>query len=216
MKIARKLPEGIQQHLKRALYVRQITNGNFSPCEPEFEVLDRWISPDDWVIDVGANVGHYTARFSDLVGPRGHVLAVEPVVRTFELLTSNALHFKYRNVTLLNLAASSAGGIGHISVPEDEDGSRNYYQAQLTESDGQAVLKFKLDDLAIDHTVALIKVDAEGHDHEVLQGTAGTIDRDRPVVIIESNTDFVNRFFQGRNYRKESLSGSPNIVFEPQ
>ncbi len=132
------------------------------------------------------------------------------------MLTSNVLHFRNRNVTLLNLAASSESGLGHISVPEDQGGSRNYYQAHLTEAGGQAVFKSRIDDLSIDHRIALIKIDAEGHDAEVLVGAASIIDRDRPVVIIETNSDFVGRFFSSRDYRMEKLQGSPNAIHLPE
>ncbi|MGB5249496.1 MAG: FkbM family methyltransferase, partial [Gammaproteobacteria bacterium] len=102
-----------------------------------------------------------------------------------------------------------------ISVPEDQAGSRNYYQAHLTEAGGQAVFKSRIDDLAIDHRIVLIKIDAEGHDAEVLMGATGIIDRDRPVVIIETNSDVVSEFFSSRGYRMEKLPGSPNVIHLP-
>jgi predicted methyltransferase len=36
------------------------------------------LRPGDVVIDIGANVGDYTAFVATLVGPSGHVYAVEP------------------------------------------------------------------------------------------------------------------------------------------
>jgi predicted methyltransferase len=105
-KLASRLPSLWQQELKRLYYRCQIHRQTFETTEPEFLILDQLISAGDWVIDIGANVGHYTKRFSDLVGPQGRVIAVEPVPDTFALLAANVLLFQYRNVTLLNLAAS--------------------------------------------------------------------------------------------------------------
>ena len=39
--------------------------------EPEYGCLGDWIAEGDWVVDVGANVGHYTVRLSQLVGVSG-------------------------------------------------------------------------------------------------------------------------------------------------
>lgn len=48
------------------------------------------MAPGDWALDIGANVGHYTKRMSDLAGPEGRVIAFEPVPDTFAVLCANA------------------------------------------------------------------------------------------------------------------------------
>ena len=103
--LACKLPATLQNDLKRIHYRRQIKKGVFVTSEPEYQRLHTLIAPGDWVIDVGAKVGHYTKRFSELVGPGGRVIAFEPVPETFALLSSNVLLFRFMNVTLMNVAA---------------------------------------------------------------------------------------------------------------
>ena len=44
----------------------------------------------DLVIDIGANRGHFTLLFSDIVGARGRVLAFEPVPQTYHELEGSA------------------------------------------------------------------------------------------------------------------------------
>ncbi|MFP3999778.1 MAG: hypothetical protein ACLFUN_08035, partial [Desulfobacterales bacterium] len=56
--IASRLPNRWQTELKRLYFGRQINKGTFKSQEPEYEILDKFISPGDWVIDIGANVGH--------------------------------------------------------------------------------------------------------------------------------------------------------------
>ena len=87
-KIAARLPLRIQQELKRLFFAYQIRANRFFTAEKEFAIVDRLVSPGDWVLDIGANIGQYTKRFSDLVGHSGRVIAFEPVPDTFELLTS--------------------------------------------------------------------------------------------------------------------------------
>ena len=79
------LPQSWQHELKRLKCRREIQHRTFRSYEPAFLILDSLISAGDWVIDIGANGGHYTNRFCDLVGPQGRVIAVEPVAKTFAM-----------------------------------------------------------------------------------------------------------------------------------
>ena len=129
--IAARLPLRWQLDLKRRLYARQIRRGTFATDEPEYERLPDLLQPGDWVLDIGANVGHYTKRFSELVGPGGRVIAVEPTPATFSLLAANALLFAHPNVTLLNVAGSDHPDVVGLSIPKFDSGLDNFYEAQL-------------------------------------------------------------------------------------
>lgn len=67
-KIASKLPGRVQQEIKRIYFANQIGKNRFLTDEVEYDHLHEWVSDGDWVIDVGANIGHYTKKLSDLVG----------------------------------------------------------------------------------------------------------------------------------------------------
>jgi hypothetical protein len=121
-RLAGHLPERWQQSMKRFYFARQIRRGVFRSDEPEYLRLDDVVSPGDWVIDVGANIGHYTMRLSQLVQSGGRVFAFEPIPLTFELLAANCALSPYRNVTLLNLAASDTARLATMEVPEWERG----------------------------------------------------------------------------------------------
>src|SRR5207253_7776456 len=141
--MAARLPALWQQELKRYYYAWQIRRGRFRTHEREFQRLEEFVSPGDWAIDVGANVGHYTAKLSKLVGPAGRVLALEPVPKTFELLAHNARHFPFANVTLLNLAASDRSAVLGMEVPAVENGT---YLAHITDkATGLNILAMPLD-----------------------------------------------------------------------
>jgi FkbM family methyltransferase len=208
------LPHNWQQELKRRQFRHQIRNNTFRTPEPEWDAIDSWLSPGDWAIDVGANVGHYTKRFSDRVGTHGRVIAFEPVPATFELLAANVAQFSHANVTLLNLAASNATHVLGISIPDFATGLKNYYQAALTTaSEGLQVMTCAIDSLSLLHRVALLKIDAEGHDEVVLAGARSLVRRDLPIVIIESVSPLVAELLEGLGYIAETLAGSPNVVY---
>lgn len=87
--LAARLPHQWQTELKRIHFGRQINKGGFETDEPEYKLLHNFTHPGDWVIDIGANVVHYTKRFSGLVGIQGRVIAFEPMPTTFSLLSAN-------------------------------------------------------------------------------------------------------------------------------
>jgi FkbM family methyltransferase len=212
-RVAAHFPVSVQHELRRHYYAWLIKRGRFRTEEQEFRLLESFVSPGDWVIDVGANVGHYTGKLSRLVGPNGRVLAFEPVPRTFELLTANARQFPHANVTLMNVAISDQPATASLDVPEGQSGA---YWAHLTDRDtGLKTLCLPLDSMPLPRRVRLVKIDAEGHEQAVLRGMAGLLQRDRPTLIIEVSSDGSAAFLRERGYSMEKLPGSPNCIFRP-
>ncbi len=214
--IAAKLPAQLQQELKRLHFRRQIRQGSFLGAEPEYDQLAEWVKPGDWVIDVGANVGHYTLRLSELVGKQGRVIAFEPIPATFEVLAANVAASESQNVTLINAAVSKATSLANMTVPKFDSGLDNYYEAHLDDSrPGLSVLCLAVDSLNLKAPVKLVKIDAEGHEPIVLQGMLDLIERDRPVLIIEGVSDEVARCLEPFGYTAYRLTAtSPNTVFK--
>jgi FkbM family methyltransferase len=219
-RLGSRLPHALQQELKRFRYRRQIKRSEFGAGEPETGILHEYVKPGDWVLDVGANIGQYTWQLSELVGKSGRVLAIEPIPETFALLASNVQHFRHRNVSMLNVALSDSTGIAEMFIPRFDTGLLNYYQASLRhrtspEEGGYTILKVRFDDLRIPTPFSLIKVDAEGHDESVLSGLNETLERDRPVLIVEDPTNGVCERMKSLGYVTRKLPGSPNTMFVP-
>ena len=213
-KIASKLPIRLQQEMKKYYFRRKIKKGLFCSDELEFNLLEKLIVPGDFVIDVGANIGHYTLKFSKLVGDRGHVIAMEPIPATFELLVSNAGCIPCQNVTFFNCAASSSSAFSGFDLPEFENGLINYYRAHLTDQSGEfSALCLPIDCLDLDNSVRLVKIDVEGHEYAVLLGMEKILSRDHPVLIVEGFDDNVTTFLVSLDYKVKRLAGSPNRIF---
>ncbi len=213
-KIAARLPLRIQQELKRIYFAYQIRRNRFFTDEKEFAIVDRLISPGDWVLDIGANVGQYTKRFSELVGDSGRVIAFEPVPDTFELLTANAQRFRQKNVTLFNAAASDQCVALGMAIPTLSSGLSNYYAAHLTPTaNGLTVLTFPIGNVQFPHSIRLAKIDAEGHELAVLRGMENLLRRDQPTLIVETFAADVEKFLLGFGYRMKQIPGSSNKLF---
>lgn len=213
--ISARLPIRWQQELRRRHYSRQIGAGRFTADEPEYGCLAEMIGEGDWVIDVGANIGHYTLRFSELVGETGRVIAFEPVPATFELLAANSARARYRNITLLNAAASDSQSIAGMEMPKAASGLDNPYMAHLTAAGRLKVMCFSVNALRLSGRVRLIKIDAEGHELSVVRGMSELLERDHPRLIIEGDDAEVQRFLGGfgYSYAIHSIPGSWNRIY---
>ena len=213
------LPVGLQFEVRRARFSRQIRRGRFLPDDP-LDTLEiaRALRAGDWAIDIGANVGKYTIHMAECVGAPGRVLAFEPVAESFALLAANVRAAGLSNVSLFNVALSSAAATLVMTVPRYESSKlANYYQAHIAADGDVRVLCLPLDALPVPGTVRLVKIDAEGHDLQVLIGMQSLLRRDRPLLIVEgSRRGALAAWLDEHGYEIRKAAGSPNIVAEPR
>lgn len=157
--------------------------------DPVYEVLAACIEPGQTFVDVGANVGFYTLTLAQLVGPSGKVVAFEPGPRTVERLRGHVA----RNpsvggrVDVRQVAVSDAAGTCVLHDYGAGDSGKLSGRAIGGEA---AVAKVEVRQATLDEELAglnpaLIKIDVEGLEPEVLLGARETLRRARPVVVIE-------------------------------
>ncbi len=213
-RVAARLPLRLQSELRRHQFSWQLARGKFTTDEPEYRMLHRLVQPGDWVVDIGANVGHYTRRLSELVGPTGRVFAFEPVPETFSLLAANARRFPHDNVTLINAALSDHSEVVGMTLPKYSNGLVNYYEAQVVPAAGDVlgVFAMPMDGLAMGGRITLVKMDAEGHEPAILKGMRALLVQHGPTLIIEHG-ERVAADLAELGYAPETLAGSPNTIF---
>ncbi len=215
-RLASHLPPATRQLMRAAKHRLDFALGRFRSDEPEFQRLAGLVRPGDWVLDVGANVGHYTLRFSELVGQDGRVIAFEPIAETVEILSAMSCRAPFRNITLLNVAVSDRAGLLRLQVPANPDGLPDYCQSRVANDGGEAALSIALDDLTFAHRIALVKIDVEQHEVSVIRGMRKLIERDLPILIVEGHEGIFPEFLQAYGYRiLPKAAGSPNFVFLP-
>jgi FkbM family methyltransferase len=210
-RILYRLPATFRTELRALWHALLLATDRFHCAEPEWARLTEWTRPGATAIDVGADVGYYTSRLSQLVGPTGHIVAIEPQHESFCALARNSRRFRYRNVTLLNVAASDTHSFRRMSLPRDEPGL-----ARLDEQGVQPCLALTIDSLAIPGPVCLVKIDVEGHELHVLRGMRELLHRDRPVVVFEARPG-VGTLLAGFGYTVcvDRDRPSPNLVAIP-
>jgi FkbM family methyltransferase len=104
-----------------------------------------------------------------------------------------------------------------MSIPQFSTGLANYYQAHLSSAAGAlSVLSLSLDSLCINQRIALVKIDAEGHESFVLAGMRRLLENHHPVLIIETFSKEVIGSLSSLGYVPEKLPNSPNVLFKPK
>ena len=128
------------------------------------------------VWDIGANVGHYAAIFSDRVGPNGHVVAFEPAPDTFSLLA--AATEDRTNVTLVPCALGAERGTAPITIAADATAGVHSLVTRDSAGAMAMVAVERGDDVRAERNLpvpTVIKIDVEGFEYEVIQGLARTL-----------------------------------------
>ncbi len=154
-------------------------------------VFERYCGKGMTVIDVGANLGYYALLASQLVGPSGRVIALEPNSENCRLLLSSLRLNGTSNVQLLPVAADTSPGWAYYSTHVGSNGGL-IEDGDLLSHPGTIVPTFRLDDL-VDGPVGFLKMDVEGAEGRVVRGARRVIERDRPVVTTELKDEMLRR-----------------------
>lgn len=142
------------------------------------DLLLPYLSAGDGVIDLGANVGRYAAKYAEKVGSRGYVLAVEPDTHSTAMIRK-AYGKKLPQIRIAEVLAWQSSNSPEF-VRDAGDNRRNSVWADNTIQRGTLVRcpAKTLDELA-DGVPALkaIKMDVQGAECHVLDGAQQTLAR---------------------------------------
>lgn len=158
--------------------------GEFS--EGEAELFRRLVRPGSLVIEGGANIGAHTVGLSQMVGPTGVVLAIEPQRIVFQTLCANLALNSCANVHAIQCGLGAAAG--EISVPFlPPDQPSNFGGLSLVgATSGERVPLRTIDEFNLP-ACHIIKLDVEGMEVEALKGAAKTVARYRPAMYVEND-----------------------------
>ena len=144
----------------------------FGVWEPTITAwFQRLVGPGDVVLDVGANLGYFTLLSSRLVGPTGHVFAVEPGRRNCERLRGNLRLNDVRNVTVLPYGAWDAAGQAVLRTRKGGSGTATLAVVEQSVREETCELT-RLDEVVPRESwprVKLIKINVEGAEYRALQ-----------------------------------------------
>lgn len=145
-------------------------------------LFKKYIPEGGVVADIGACLGDHTVTYSELVGERGMVHAFEPNPVALECLQHNMRHLA--NVKVHGHALGDWNTMARYSVNQSD----NLGASNLVETKEGGVFILTLDTVADEwHRLDFIKMDAEGFEPLILDGAKETINKLRPVMLIEIN-----------------------------
>jgi FkbM family methyltransferase len=142
------------------------------------------------VIDVGANAGVYTFSAAKRVGVNGLVLAIEPFSKCVSYLLETCRVNKMDWVKICAGAASDREGKAKLSLSSSSELNEIVKdENQIKSGNYEEVNCFTLDSLINKYNlkkVDFLKIDAEGHELQVLGGSERLISEFKPIILYEN------------------------------
>ena len=148
--------------------------------------IDSILSPSDTILDIGASIGLFTIYVKELY-PKSRIICFEPEKGNFSCLKSNVKD--YKNVSIYNLAVGDRSAIKKLKKSTNNlihsivDGSnlklqRDYYGFQMTKI-------ISIDEI-IKEKVDVMKIDDEGYEKKVIEGSVKTLKKFSPILLFDS------------------------------
>ena len=193
--------------------------GEYSQREIDF--ILSFLTDSAVVYDVGANIGYHTTAFASRAKC---VYAFEPHPGNYALLEKNTEEFD--NVFLEQCAVSNRKSTCYITDYDPDQISNFGAVSIVAHTTGIQVTAIDLDTAGLDPP-DLIKIDAEGHELQVLQGCEQIIQQYCPVVYYEAHesrdlreiylllSEDRYRFYwaQVNNYNPDNFAGNEENIF---
>lgn len=166
-------------------------------------------------LDVGGMIGNHAIAFAPFFE---RVFCLEPVQRTFSLLTFNTS--TYGNIFALNIGASDEERTTEIVLDSSNSGASSLHK----DSTKGALVSIRLNKLdailpsELHDKVDFVKIDVEGHEPAVLMGMENILGRSDPIICLEINEEAITQqsapaveFLKVRGYDHwYNLTGSKN------
>lgn len=160
-----------------------LTLGVYEKCESR--LIQEKLKPGMTFIDLGANVGLYTALAADIVGSSGTVFAFEPDKDNFGFLEKTVAKNGFSNTECYQIAISDHNGTGVLFHSEENLGDHRIYDS----NDGResnSVELMTLDHFVTTHKITkvdFIKIDIQGAEGLAMKGMENVL-RNNPHIQI--------------------------------
>ena len=168
-----------------------LETGEWEPTS--WQAMRAHLSSGATFVDVGAQIGYYSLKAAPVVGPGGHVIAIEPNPETVAKLENNIRASGAKVISVAPVACSdSEATLELFAASAANTGETSLSKANASQS-GAAIHSYKvrarpLDDIVRESGVSrvdVVKIDVEGAEYLVLKGSQATLARYHPMVLME-------------------------------
>jgi FkbM family methyltransferase len=167
--------------------------GAFEPST--VRLYRKWVRPGAVVLDLGANIGAHTLPLARLAGPEGRVIAIEPTGYAIRKLRSNISLNPVLTGRITICQVMLVAEAGRALSPElysswplirTREEVHGAHGGKLMDTQGATAMTLDqlIQSTGINH-IDFIKMDVDGHEHEVLLGGSQTIATHRPPILME-------------------------------
>jgi FkbM family methyltransferase len=178
------LRETLTMLMPPSVYYRRRIAEEIGSGEPELAILPDLFRRGGTAIDAGANHGFFSFALSELAD---RVIAFEPNPDCARF----ARWMLRGRAEVHETALSDAPGRATFYVPVSDEGDALHFAGNLKRSHShfRNMRTYEVEVRTVDsygfYDVRFIKADVEGSEREVLDGARRTIERDRPVLLLE-------------------------------
>jgi FkbM family methyltransferase len=186
------------------------------------DLLNKDLIMNSTFIDIGGNVGLYSLYFKKKYNSK--IFIFEPDNNNLELLYKTSKKNKLENFHILPFAVSDENKIKNFLLDEYTGATgtleniSNIPQQRMKLNRYKNVLCVKLDDLPIFEleNISVIKIDTEGHELKVINGSINLIKKYLPIIIVESDEIIIKLIEQvllPLNYKLKKNHQDTNYIF---
>ncbi len=187
------------------------------------KTIEKFLSPGDTFMDLGANEGYFTVIGAKRCGPRGRVVAIEPQKRLLPVIAENLRINGVDWANVVNVAVTDSEGIATIHLASDiNTGSSGLHRSTKYRLPTQQVAARTLAQVLDEEQLAyvdLMKVDIEGFEYEALLGSPDVFRKRRvkalalelhPTILAnrKKDTSLINKMLEEYNYRMTDIFGN--------
>lgn len=159
----------------------------FRDQKAEFEVIRQHLRPGDIACDIGAHKGAFTFWLSRWCRD-GRVVAFEPQPELARALANVCQSIGLSNVNVIAKGVYSRSGNRDLFVPEGHQPGASFTQMA---KEAKSFMTFNVPVVTLDEyfdasdRIALLKVDVEGAEFEVLKGAERILRQHAPLLVFE-------------------------------
>ena len=155
------------------------------------DLFKRVLGPGMVALDVGANIGYFSALAAGLVGPTGLVHSFEPAPTCFSQLKRNLAAFSWADASPFAVADESGIARFHLSEQPNQTGWGSLLADEKGVMQETGVQVVTLDQWVRQQGIRridFIKMDVEGAEYRALLGATELLQKCRPLIVAELNS----------------------------
>jgi FkbM family methyltransferase len=168
--------------------------GNYEDPETMRQLIS-WCKADAVFYDLGANIGYHALVANQFI-KGGEIYAFEPIAENIALfekhINLNKAKLNYNNINILPFAVADKTGELTFSDNKAEHDGNSYIPSSPVYQNAETkftVMAYAIDDLVEDGYLppAIIKIDVEGAELDVLKGAEETLKQYKPNIILATH-----------------------------